>query len=69
MTPDQLQQAAKDLQSLSKKNGSTSERGIEQDDGSIIILRSTDGGQTEQFQLSPEERHDLGWPTYEADQA
>lgn len=68
MTID-VEKAKKDLQAYSEQNGSTAEQGIEQEDGSIIVLRSTQGQPTEQFQLSPEEREDLGWPHFAADQA
>lgn len=52
----------KDLEEYAELNGSTSEKGIEQADGSIVVLRSVQGAPCEEFTLSAEEREEKGWP-------
>ena len=51
------------LEAYAELNGSTAEQGIEQEDGSIVVLQSVQGQPCEQTQLSAEERGDRGWPT------
>lgn len=51
----------KDLEEYATINGSTAEKGIEQADGSIVVLRSVQGAPCEEFILSAEEREEKGW--------
>jgi len=51
-----------ELEEYAELNGSTAEKGIEQADGTIVVLRSVQGEPCEEFSYSAEERTDKGWP-------
>lgn len=51
------------LEKYAKLNGSTSEQGIEQSNGSIVTIRSVQGAPCEEVTLSADERGDKGWPS------
>jgi len=57
-----VEQEKQDLEEYAMKNGSTAEKGIEQRDGSVLIIRSVQGEQCEEFFLSAQEREEKGWP-------
>jgi hypothetical protein len=52
----------KALEKYAEINGSTSEQGIEQPNGSVVVLRSVQGANCEMFTLSAKEREGKGWP-------
>lgn len=56
------------LEDYAALNGSTSEQGIEQPDGSVVVLRSVQGEPCEEFTLSAEEREEKGWPPLPPDE-
>lgn len=62
-------QEKQDLEEYAELNGSTSEKGIEQADGSIVVLRSVQGAPCEEFTLSAEEREEKGWPPPQPDES
>lgn len=62
------EQEKEELEEYSEKNGSTSERGIEQSDGSLVVLRSAQGEPCTEFTLSAEERTQRGWPPIEQEE-
>jgi hypothetical protein len=56
------------LEEYAEKNGSTAEQGLEQEDGSVVVLRSVQGETCEEFALSAEEREEKGWPPLQPDE-
>lgn len=58
-----IDQAALDLEAYAKQNGSTAERGIEQKNGSIVVLTSVKGAKCTRKTLSTDkDRVAAGWP-------
>lgn len=60
-----VEQAVGDLQMFAHENGSTAVQGIEQDDGSILVLTSVQGETCTRDLVAPEDRFEAGWPAPE----
>jgi hypothetical protein len=62
MDPNELNAAKADLEHVADHNQSTAEQGIDQKDGSVLVLRSVQGDPCEEFTFSVEDREVNGWP-------
>lgn len=61
MTID-IDQAALDLEALAQENDSTAYQGIDQEDGSVLELKSVRGATCEKTVFGPDDRLEAGWP-------